>query len=62
MIFFGGWGEGVVVGGGVFLVGGGSVFDDMGGVCTGDEVMLTSPRCTAMCPPPLPPEGQRGAD
>ena len=43
MIFFCGGGSGLVVCGGAFLVGGGSVCDDMGGVCTGDEVILTSP-------------------
>ena len=37
----------MVVGGGVFLVGGVSVCDDMG-----DEVMLTSPPELAHCAPP----------
>ena len=45
-IFCGG-GGGLVGGGGAFFVGGGSVCDDMahimGGVSTGEEVMLTSP-------------------
>ena len=35
-----------------FLVGGGSVCDDMRGVSTDDEVMLTSPPELAHCAPP----------
>ena len=41
-MFFCDDGGGLVVGGGALLVGGGSVCDDLGGVSTGDEVMLTS--------------------
>ena len=41
MIFFCGEGGGLVVGGGALLVGGGCVCDDLGGVSTGDVVMLT---------------------
>ena len=47
--FLCGGGGGLVVGGGAFLVGGGNVCDDMGGVSTGDEVMLTSPPKLAHC-------------
>ena len=53
--FFCGGGGGLVIGGGALLVGGGSVCDDLGGVSTGDEVMLTSHPELAHCgvPPPL---------
>ena len=53
--FFCGGGGGLVVGGGALLVGGGSVCDDLGGVSTGDEVMLTSHPELAHCAPPPPP-------
>ena len=43
------WWWGRWLGGGAFLVGGGSVCDDMGCVSTGDEVMLTSPPELAHC-------------
>ena len=49
--FFCGGGGGLVVGGGALLVGGGSVCDDLGGVSTGDEVMLTSHPELAHCAP-----------
>ena len=48
MVFCGG-GGGLVIGGGTLLVGGGSFCDDLGGVSTGDEVMLTSPPELAHC-------------
>ena len=54
-MFFCDDGGGLVVGGGALLVGGGSVCDDLGGVSTGDEVMLTSHPVLAHCAPPLPP-------
>ena len=38
-----------VICGGALLVGGGSVCDDLGGVSTGDEVMLTSHPELAHC-------------
>ena len=50
--FFCGGGGGLVIGGGALLVGGGSVCDDLGGVSTGDEVMLTSHPELAHCAPP----------
>ena len=49
MIVFGGSGGGLVVGCGAFLVGGGSVCEDMGGFSTGDEVLLTSPSELVHC-------------
>ena len=51
--FFGG-GEGLVGSGGALLVGVGSVCDDLGGVSTGDEVMLTSHPELAHCAPTPP--------
>ena len=39
--FFCGDGSGLAVGGGALLVGGGSACDDLGGVSTGDEVMVS---------------------
>ena len=51
-MFFCDDGGGLVVGGGALLVGGGSVCDDLGGVSTGDEVMLTSHPELAHCAPP----------
>ena len=47
------WWRGLVIGGGALLVGGGSVCADLGGVSTGDEVMLTSHPELAHCPPPF---------
>ena len=43
IVFWCGGGRGLVVGGGELLVGGGSVCDVLGGVSTGDEVMLNWP-------------------
>ena len=43
MVFFCGGGGGLDIGGGALLVGGCSVCDDLGGVSTGEEVMLASP-------------------
>ena len=51
LIFFGGGGDGLAFGGGALLVGCGSVCDDLGGVSTGDEGMLTSPPELAHCAP-----------
>ena len=48
-------GGGLVMGGGALLVGGGSVCADLGGVSTGDEVLLTSHPELAHCAPPLSP-------
>ena len=42
IVFFCGGGGGLVFGDGAFLIGGSSVCDDLGGVSTVDEVMLTS--------------------
>ena len=40
---FCGAGGGFVFDGGALLIGGSSVCDDLGGISTGDEVVLTSP-------------------
>ena len=53
MVFCGGGGV-LVIGGGALLVGGGSDCDDLGGVSTGDEVMLTAHPELAHCAPPFP--------
>ena len=51
VLFFCGGASGLVFGGGALLTGGCSVCDDLGGVSTGDEVMLTSPPELAHCAP-----------
>ena len=54
IVFVCGGGGGLVVIGGALFVGEGSVCDDLFGVYTGDEVMLTSPPELAHCTPPPP--------
>ena len=49
MVIFCGGGGGLVFGGGALLIVGSSACDDLGGVSTGDEVMLTQPPELAHC-------------